>query len=201
MISDGGKGLIAAVETVLGASLRQRCVIHKLRNVLSKVSKDAQDDVKKDFWAIFDLDERDEPGLKLAAKVQRPIDAFCDRWGRAFPNAVKAIREDREALTAYLRFPVEHHKRIRHSNFIEHTFGETRRRVKVIGRFPGETSCVSLVFAVLDRAATGWRGFTMTATGLRLLQDLRRSLLEPPVQLHPRHDTAPASTTPTTDAA
>jgi len=27
--------------------------------------------------------------------------------------------------------------RIRHSNFIEGTFGETRRRVKVIGRFPG----------------------------------------------------------------
>jgi transposase-like protein len=199
IISDGGKGLIAAAETVFGASLRQRCLIHKLRNVLSKVSKDAQDDVKRDFWAVFDLDERDEPGLKLAAKVQRRIDAFCDRWGRAFPAAMKAMREDREALTAYLRFPLEHHKRIRHSNFIERTFGETRRRVKVIGRFPGETSCVSLVFAVLDRAATGWRGFTMTATGLRLLQDLRRSLLEPPIQLRPRHGTA--SATPAADAA
>lgn len=41
------------------------------------------------------------------------------------------------------------------SNFIERTFGETRRRVKVIGRFPGETSCVSLVWAVLDRASRG----------------------------------------------
>ncbi|WP_372516007.1 transposase [Streptantibioticus ferralitis] len=46
----------------------------------------------------------------------------------------------------HLRIPAEHHKRIRHSNFIERTFGETRRRVKAIGRFPSETSCVSPVW-------------------------------------------------------
>jgi hypothetical protein len=39
---------------------------------------------------------------------------------------------------------------------------------------------------VLDRASAGWRGLTMTSDGLRLLQDLRRSLLEPPRQLRPR---------------
>ncbi|MPY80833.1 MAG: hypothetical protein GEV04_20815 [Actinophytocola sp.] len=55
--------------------------------------------------------------------------------------------------------------------------------MKVIGRLPGEHSCVSLVWAVLDRASAGWRGFTMTADGLRLLQDLRRTILEPPPQL------------------
>jgi transposase-like protein len=32
--------------------------------------------------------------------------------------------------------PTEHWRRIRHSNFIERTFGETRRRVKVIGGCP-----------------------------------------------------------------
>jgi putative transposase len=53
----------------------------------------------------------------------------------------------------------------------------TRRRTKVIGRLPGETSCLTLVWAVLDRASRGWRGLTMTSDGLRLLQDLRRSLL------------------------
>jgi hypothetical protein len=55
---------------------------------------------------------------------------------------------------------------------------------------PGETSCLTLVWAVLDRAARGWRGLTMTADGLRLLQDLRRSLLDPPRQLRPRTVTA-----------
>jgi putative transposase len=100
------------------------------------------------------------------------------------------LHADREGLTAYLRFPAEHHNRIRHSDFIERSFGETRRRVKVISPFPGETSCLTLVWAVLDRASRGWRGFTMTAAGLRRLQDLRRSLLDPPGQLRPRTVTA-----------
>jgi putative transposase len=69
------------------------------------------------------------------------------------------------------------------TNFIERTFGETRRRVKVIGRLPGETSCLSLVWAVLDRASRGWRGFTITPNGLRLLHDLRRQLFDPPTPL------------------
>jgi putative transposase len=79
----------------------------------------------------------------------------------------------------HLRFPPEHWHRIRHSNLIERTFGETRRRTKVIGRLPGEASCLSLVWAVLDRASRGWRGLAMTPKALRLLQDLRRQLLDP----------------------
>lgn len=43
-------------------------------------------------------------------------------------------------------------------------------------RLPGETSCLTLVWAVLDRASRSWRGLTMTADGLRLLQDLPRQL-------------------------
>ena len=42
-----------------------------------------------------------------------------------------------------------------HSNFIERTIGETRRRTNVIGRLPGETSCLTLVWAVLHRASRG----------------------------------------------
>src|SRR5438046_6354458 len=97
----------------------------------------------------------------------------------------------KEGLTADLRFPAEHHNRVRHSNFIERTFGETRRRVKVIGRLPSETSCLNLVWAVLDRASRGWRGVNTTSTGLRLLHDLRRQLLDPPTPIRrPSHPAA-----------
>ena len=72
----------------------------------------------------------------------------------------------------------------RGSGAAERTFGETRRRVKVIGRLPGEASCLNLVWAVLDRASRGWRGMNMTTTGTRLLAELRRQLLDPPTQLH-----------------
>ena len=73
----------------------------------------------------------------------------------------------------------------------------------MIGRLPGEHTCISLVWAVLDRASAGWRGFTMTPAGLRLLQDLRRSLHDPPTPLAQRNSTSHAKTgvTPTDSAA
>ncbi|HET9654533.1 MAG TPA: IS256 family transposase [Kineosporiaceae bacterium] len=199
VISDGAPGLIAAVEQTMPAALRQRCLIHRCRNLLAKIPANAQAEVKADYWAIFDVDDTIEPGLDAVAHVQARIDAFARRWRDAYPAAVRCLLADREQLTHYLRVPREHWTRVRHSNFIERTFGETRRRVKVIGRLPGETSCISLVWAVLDRASRGWRGFTMTPTGLRLLQDLRRTLLEPPTPL--RHANQPAAQNPNTVGA
>ncbi len=196
VVSDGAPGLISAVERTMSAALRQRCLIHRARNILAKVPKNALAEVKADYWAIFDVPENIEPGLDAVHHVQKRIDAVALRWRDSYPAAVRCLLADRESLTVYLRFPREHWTRVRHSNFIERTFGETRRRVKVIGRLPGEHCCTSLVWAVLDRASTGWRGFTMTAAGLRLLQDLRRTLLEPPAQLRsrgaPQQPTEPA---------
>jgi putative transposase len=187
VISDGAPGLIGAIEQVFPKALRQRCLVHRCRNILAKIPAGMQAEVKDAYWAIFGTEDlKTPPGPRLVEIIDHRIDEFAARYQALYPAAVKILLTDRAGLTAYLRFPAEHHKRIRHSNFIERTFGETRRRTKVIGRLPGETSCLTLVWAVLDRASRGWRGFTMTAAGLRQLQDLRRSLLDPPAQLRPR---------------
>ncbi len=191
IISDGAPGLIGAIEQIYPQALRQRCLVHRCRNILAKIPAGMQAEVKDAYWKIFDTkDLTTGPGPELVEIIDARISEMAARYGATYPSAMKCLTTDREGLTAYLRFPAEHHNRVRHSNFIERTFGETRRRVKVIGRLPGETSCLTLVWAVLDRASAGWRGFTMTADGLRLLQDLRRSLLEPPRQLRPRTVTA-----------
>lgn len=177
-ITDGAAGLINAVQTSLGGSLRQRCLIHRCRNVLAKIPTEHQETIKAEFWACFDDIDAD-PGQAAVDQAQRRIDAFTGRHRRAFPAAVRCIEDDRQALTSFLRFPPEHHKRIRHTNLIERTFGETRRRVKVIGRLPGEASCLSLVWAVLDRASAGWRGLRYTPAITRALADIRHQLNRP----------------------
>ncbi len=178
VISDGAPGLIGAVELVFAASLRQRCLIHRARNILAKVPVEHQAEVKKAFWALFD-DTGTEPGEAAIAVVRGWADRFVATYSKRFPAAVDCLLADFASLTTYLRFPAGHHGRIRHSNFIERTFGETRRRVKVIGRLPGERTCLGLVWAVLDRASRGWRGVVMTPVAVRQLQDLRRQLFSP----------------------
>jgi transposase-like protein len=64
VISDGAGGLINATETVFGRSLRQRCLIHRARNVLAKVPIHAQDEVKNAYWALFDVDDLIAGGLQ-----------------------------------------------------------------------------------------------------------------------------------------
>jgi putative transposase len=177
-ISDGAPGLTGAFDRAFPASLRQRCLVHRARNTLAKVSVHDQPQVKADFWAIFDVGDAD-PGDAAVAVAHRQAAEFAARWNSRYPAAVRCVTDDLASLTVHLRFPAEHWHRIRHSNFIERTFGETRRRTKVIGRLPGERSCLSLVWAVLDRASRGWRGLTITPRALRLLQDLRRQLLHP----------------------
>jgi transposase-like protein len=177
-VTDGAAGLISAVQTELAGSLRQRCLIHRARNVLAKVPVEHQPQVKAEFWACFDNIDVD-PGQAAVDEAQCRIDAFTNRHHQAFPAAVRCLQDDRQALTSFLRFPTEHHKRIRHTNLIERTFGETRRRVKVIGRMPNEASCLALVWAVLDRASKGWRGLRYPPAITRHLADIRHQLNRP----------------------
>jgi len=94
-----------------------------------------QAEVKDSFWKIFDTEGlTTPPGPKLVEIIDARISEMAARYGTAYPSAMKCLTTDAAGLTAYLRFPAEHHHRIRHSNFIERTFGETRRRTKVIGR-------------------------------------------------------------------
>ena len=187
-VSDGAGGLTGAVETQMGSALRQRCLIHRARNVLAKVPAERQREIKAAFWGIFEMPGSAEPADRAVRAAQANIDAFARRWGHEFPAAARCVLDDRHAHAAYLRFPAEHHKRIRHTNLIERTFGETRRRVKVIARLPGEASCLTLAWAVLDRASNGWRGLPCTPATARHLTELRHRL---------RHAGEPATDQPT----
>ena len=60
-------------------------------------------------------------------------------------------------------------------NLLERSFVEVGRRTKVIGRFPGETSALSLIWAVLELTSRGWRGVVMTPKTVAEVERLRRA--------------------------
>jgi transposase-like protein len=60
------------------------------------------------------------------------------------------------------------------TNPLERSLGEVKRRTKVIGRFPGETSCLTLVWAVLDLYIThATNGIKFTQLERQRLRRLR----------------------------
>jgi putative transposase len=141
------------------------------------------------------------PGPELVAAVQRRIDAFADKYARALPAAVKCLLTDRAQLTSYLRLAAEYHRRIRHSNVIERTFGETAAASKSSAACPAKHRASTWSGPSSTEHPRGWRGMNMTTTGTGLLADLRRQLLDPPTQQHrTKIDTQPAAAPETVGA-
>lgn len=64
--------------------------------------------------------------------------------------AAECLRDDLDALVIHLNYLLRHRRRWRSTNLLERSLGEVQRRAKVMGRFPGEATCLSLSWAVLD---------------------------------------------------
>ena len=167
VVADGAPGLWKAARELWPAALEQRCTVHALRNVTARLPERHHRELKARWWRV--LDEAASP-----AEARAGLAAIVDDYRAAYPSAMAVIERDAAELVTHLRFPSEHRKRIRSTNLLERTFVEVRRRTKVIGRFPGETSALSLVWAVLELTSRGWRGVTMTPRAVAEIERLRR---------------------------
>ena len=90
----------------------------------------------------------------------------------SYPSAAACLAEDLPALCVHLRYAPRVRKRLRSSNLLERSLEEVRRRTKVIGRFPGETSCLSLCWAVLDLVIGAAHGLGLSEIDRRHLVEL-----------------------------
>ena len=76
----------------------------------------------------------------------------------------------------HLAYPLRLRKRLRSTNLLERSLEEVKRRTKMIGQLPGETSCLSLCWAVLDLFIARARGLALTALEYRQLAQAPESL-------------------------
>jgi transposase-like protein len=165
VIFDGAAGLHKAVKRMWPRAFRQRCQVHKMRNILAKLPRVMQGQMKRLIQQVF-LASSHAQALKRGRAL---IAQFRDRY----PAAMECLERDLEECVTYLRFPSAHHVRIRTTNRLERLNGEGRRRTKVIPRFPTERSCLALLFASLVTASKRWRGVKMTPAAIKQLQLLR----------------------------
>ena len=145
MISDGCPGLIRAVKETWPTAPRQRCIVHRIRNVLARVPKRDHQRVAPALNRIFYA-----ASLEEALAAAR---AFAGHWQNVYPEATRLLGEDLADGLTFFRFPPRHWKRLRTSNGLERDFKEVKRRTRVIGRFPSEMAALSLVWTVLEQQA------------------------------------------------
>jgi putative transposase len=148
IVADGAPGLIKAIECCWPASDRQRCCVHRASNLYAKLPERERERVKQAYWrALDDAISEQDAKHKLGALVGQLKEG-------GYTAAAKCLADDLDALVVHLRYPPRHRRRWRSTNLLERSLGEVKRRTKVMGRFPGEESCLTLVWAVLDLLIT-----------------------------------------------
>ncbi len=163
--SDDCPGLRKALKAMWPGSLPQKCQVHKLRNILGKLPRGVQAEIKKQIQVVFAAKDY-ETGLK---KGRTLIADYRDRY----PRAMECLEKSLEECLTCLKLPESHRRRVRTTNSLERLIEEGRRRTKVMGVMAGERSGLSLVHAVLVDSSKGWRGIRMTAGDLETLNALR----------------------------
>jgi transposase-like protein len=167
-VTDGAPGLIRAVETCFPRALRQRCLVHRLRNLHSKAPDRQWPEIAIRARACY---EAASPALATLLR-----DDFVQAYGRELPAVVQCFTDDFDACIAHLRFPLRHRKVIRTTNLLERLFLEERRRTKIVPHAFGERPVLKLMYAAVIRAADRWRGITVGEFEQRQLRALRDEL-------------------------
>ena len=163
VVSDGTKGLLAAMGKHLPHAQQQRCITHKVRGMkqhLRHLQLPTQDEdgqplsvasakaqrwaaLKQDAYDIFNADTFDDSQQRLAD--------FTDKWSPLEPNAVRNFRWGIKRTFCFYAFDKELAVHIRTTNHLERFFREFRNKADEIGAFPNETSCLTLFYLVMVR--------------------------------------------------
>lgn len=164
-VGDGAMGFWKALEEIFPATRHQRCWQHKLVNVLNKVPRSVQPNLKADLREVRDAPDR--------ATADAAIAVFAEKYGAKYPKAVECLTRDRDALLAFFDFPAEHWDHLRTANPIESVFATVRHRtVRTKGALSQKTARL-MVFKLVLAASRSWRRLKGENQLPRVLQGVR----------------------------
>ena len=146
---DGNRALKLAVDTVYPFTPIQRCWVHKLRNIASKLPKKAYDSCLAEAKFIY------------KAKNKKAAVALYKKWVEKYTNkyskAVSCLKKDIDSMLTFFDYPDSIRIKIRTTNIIERSFREVRRRVRPMSCFENDKSCSRIIFGVISHLNKSWK--------------------------------------------
>ena len=148
IVTDGNQGLLTALDLVYPGIPRQRCWVHKMRNVANSLRKKDQEACISQAREIYS-----------AANKREALQAYfrwATTWRDRYPRAVAYVEKDLEELFSFYRAPEPLRKKLRTTNVIERAFREVRRRTRPMSCFNNTQSIERIVYAVLSHLNDQW---------------------------------------------
>lgn len=148
-IGDGSLGFWKALSKVYQSSQKQRCWVHKSRNILNHFPKSLQKQCKDHLQKIYMKSDT----LKEA---EQAFDTFIKLYGDKYPKATHCLEKDRTSLLTFFNFPASHWRSIRTTNPIESVFATVKHRtIKTKGCLSPAMAEV-MTFKLIESAQKRW---------------------------------------------
>jgi transposase-like protein len=149
VITDGCSGLARAIETVYPRARHQRCWVHKMRNILEKVRRRDESQVKAEAQKIYLAHN--------AAGARRAFERFRFHWRSRYPAMVRQLERDLPELLHFFALPPHLCRKLRTTNVIERCFVEVRRRTRPMVVFTNVESVDRIIYAIFSRFNQDWK--------------------------------------------
>lgn len=150
-IIDGCPGLDQALNLVYPRLPRQRCWVHKLRNMAEKFLTKRKAHMEACLFGA--------KLIYLASHKQEAKERFLEwekKWEAEEPRVVQCLKKDLPDMLRFLDSPREHWRRIRTTNVIERVFREVRRRIRPMNCFKNDRSCERILYAIFFYMNRRW---------------------------------------------
>ena len=147
IVTDGGKGLRAALPVVYPRIPLQLCWAHKMRNIAGKVRRQEGSCVAE-AASIYRASSRNQ--------AQRAFRLWQAKWEFRRPGAVACVERDLDNLLSFLDVPQAHWQKVRTTNVIERAFREVRRRTRPMSSFSNTESCDRIIYGVITNLNRSW---------------------------------------------
>jgi len=149
IITDGCPGLHKALDTVYPYIPRQRCWVHKLRNVANKLRVKDRQDCLAGARLIYLAEHRKE-----AIKAYKNWES---KWKPVYPKAVNCLGRDLDDMLNFLDRPAAHRAKVRTTNAIERAFREVRRRTRPMSCFTNSWSVNRIIYGIINHLNQAWK--------------------------------------------
>jgi len=161
--SDGHKGIQAAVLEAFPGASWQMCLVHFMRAILRNIPVKSQNDFRLSLKTALFENNGD-------------LEDICeDLHYHGYHKAVDTIERFSTDIHNYRVFPEKHWKKISTTNMMERVNKEIKRRSRVVGAFPSDSSLVRLIGSILmdmdEEWTTGKRYLSFDPYILELNQD------------------------------
>ena len=138
--TDGDEAVISALRTALPNVPRQRCTVHKVRNIIGASPRALKATAPAEAAAIFKAPSRDEAKRRAAA--------FIAKYETSHPRLAWIVADDLDASLRFYDFDATRWQALRTTNALERINRELRRKLREVGAMDGEHDVARIAVSV-----------------------------------------------------